>query len=176
MSTRRGAPLAGLVLPVVATAVAARYDWRAGVAVGGMVAAGALLLVVGVVGETPPTAPDLDLRRRLHPRSVLARFARPGVAFTTVLAILGMYTLQSFISFFPAFLQEYHGFTQGQASFAFAAAFAVVVVGLPLVGSIAVTPNASSFQHANLITVAHAGPNLTTSAILPTVCPVFEKM
>lgn len=132
-----GGPLAGLVVPVVATAVAARYDWRAGVAVGGLTAAGALLLVIGVVGETPPTAPDLNLRRRIHPRSVPARFARPGVAFTTVLAILGMYTLQSFISFFPAFLQEYHGFTQGQASFAFAVAFAVVVVGLPLVGSIA---------------------------------------
>lgn len=132
-----GGPLAGLALPVVATVVAARYDWRAGVAVGGVTAAGALLLVVGLVGETPPTSPDLDLRRRLHPRSVLARFARPGVAFTTVVAILGMYTLQSFISFFPAFLQEYHGFTQGQASFAFGLAFAVVVVGLPLVGALA---------------------------------------
>lgn len=132
-----GGPLAGLVLPVVAAGVAVRYDWRAGVAVGSVVAIGAFLLVFRVVGETTPTAPGLDLRRRLAPSSALARFARPGVASTTVLGILGMYALQAFISFFPAFLQEYHGFTQGRASFAFGAAFAVVAVGLPLVGSFA---------------------------------------
>lgn len=132
-----GGPLAGIALPIVATAVAAQYDWRAGVAVGGVVAAGAFFLVVGVVGETPPAAPNVTPRRRLHPRRVLTRFTRPGLAFTTLLAILGMYALQSFISFFPTFLREYHGFTPGQASAAFGLAFVIVVVGLPLIGSLA---------------------------------------
>jgi len=132
-----GGPLAGLVLPVIGTAIAARYDWRAGVAVGGVVAVVAFLLIFGVIDDTPPTAPSLDLRRRLHPGSFLARLTRPGVAVTTVLGILGMYTFQSFASFFPTFLQEYHGFTQSQASVAFGIAFAVITVGLPIVGILA---------------------------------------
>lgn len=132
-----GGPFAGLALPVVATAVAARYHWRAGVAVGGVAAAVAFLVVLLVVGDTPPSAPDLELRRRLHPRSVRERLSRPGVAVTTLLGVLAMYGLQSFISFFPTFLQEYHGFTAGQAGLAFGLAFAIVTVGLPVVGSLA---------------------------------------
>jgi MFS family permease len=132
-----GAPLAGLVLPVVATAVVLRYDWRAGVAIGAVVAALAFGLVLGVVGETPPTAPDLSLRKRLHPSGVLELLRRPGVAFTTLVAVLAVYVFQSFVSFFPTFLREYHGLSQGEASFAFGVGFVVIAVGLPVVGTLA---------------------------------------
>lgn len=150
-----GAPLAGLALPVVATAVAGRYDWRAGVAVGGVVAALAFVLVFGVVAETPPTAPDSALGHRLHPRSLLERLARPEVAFTTVVAVLAMYAFQSFVSFFPAFLQEYHGFGEAEASLTFGLAFGIITVGLPVVGSLA---------DARGTAVGLAGPFAVTAA------------
>jgi predicted MFS family arabinose efflux permease len=94
-------------------------------------------LDLGVVGETPPTAPDLSLRKRLHPSGVLELLRRPGVAFTTLVAVLAMYVFQSFVSFFPTFLREYHGLSQGEASFAFGVGFVVIAVGLPVVGTLA---------------------------------------
>jgi predicted MFS family arabinose efflux permease len=132
-----GGPVAGLVVPVAATSVAARYDWRAGVATGAVVAAIAFCLVALFVGETPPAKPDASVRERLRPRSALALLRRPGVAYTAAVATLGMYVFQSFSSFFPAFLQEYHGFGEGEASLAFGLAFILIAVGLPLVGNAA---------------------------------------
>lgn len=132
-----GGPLAGLVLPVAATAVAARFDWRAGIATGALVATVAFVLVAAFVGETPPAKPDTSVRSQLHPRSALALLRRPGVAYTTLVATLGMYVFQSFASFFPTFLREYHGFGGSEASLAFGVAFVLIAVGLPLVGNAA---------------------------------------
>jgi YNFM family putative membrane transporter len=132
-----GGPLAGLAVPVVATAVAARYDWRAGILTGGALAAVACCLVLVGVEPTPPTRPDASVRKRLHPRSALALLRRPAVAYTTVVATLGMYTFQAFSSFFPTFLREYHRFGESEASLVFGVAFFLVAVGLPVVGNAA---------------------------------------
>lgn len=132
-----GGPTAGLVVPVVATAVALRYDWRAGVAVGGVVALLAFVLVARTVGRAEPVAPESRLRQQLHPRRITERLTRPGVPFTTLLAVFGMYAFQAFASFFPAFLVEYHGFAEGPASVAFGAAFALIAFGLAVVGTLA---------------------------------------
>lgn len=131
-----GGPFAGLVLPVVATAVALRYDWRAGIAVGGVVAALAFGLIARTVEPTPPTAPDVRIGRQLHPRHVLGRLSRPRVLFTTLLAVCGMYAFQAFVSFFPAFLQEFHGLSRGASSLAMGVGFLLIAVVMPAVGHV----------------------------------------
>jgi YNFM family putative membrane transporter len=132
-----GSPLAGLTLPIVATAVAAVYDWRVGVALGSIVAVVAFTLLFVFVDETPPPNPNLSLRNRLHPRTVVSLLRRPDFAFTTLVAALGMYVFQSFVSFFPTFLREYHNFSESRASVAFGVAFVLIAVTLPFVGSLA---------------------------------------
>ncbi len=129
-----GSPLAGLAVPVVASLVAARYGWRTGILVGAAVAAGALAFAVLAVGATPAASPGIRVRDRLTPGTVLELLSRPPVAFATVLGVIGMYVFQSFVSFFPTFLQEYHGLTTESASFATGVAFVLIAVVLPLVG------------------------------------------
>ena len=132
-----GGPLAGLALPVAATAIAARYGWRAGVITGGTLAAVACGLVLVGVEPTPPARPDASVREHLHPRRALELLRQPAVAYTTVVATLGMYTFQAFTSFFPTFLREYHGLGESEASLVFGVAFFLVAVGLPIVGNAA---------------------------------------
>jgi predicted MFS family arabinose efflux permease len=132
-----GGPMAGLVVPVAATAVAAWYGWRAGVAVGGVTALVVLVVIVVFVEPTPAVDPDLSLRDRLRPRSALTLLRRPGVAFTVAVATIGMYVFQSFVSFFPTFLREYHQFGESEASFAFGVAFVLFAGALPAVGALA---------------------------------------
>lgn len=129
-----GGPLAGLAVPVVASVVAATYGWRAGVAVGAAAAFLALLIAVVAIGETPPGSPDARLRDRLNVRTVRDLLGRPAVAFTTLIGVVGMYVFQSFVSFFPTFLQEFHGLDLGAASLATGAVFLLIAVCMPAVG------------------------------------------
>lgn len=132
-----GGPLAGLVVPVVAAGVAARWDWRAGVLVGGAGALGALALALVAIEDRPPASPDVRIRDRLHPRTIVELLSRPAVAFTTVIGVVGMYVFQAFVSFFPAFLQEHHHLTRGRAALLTGVAFVLIAVFLPLVGEAA---------------------------------------
>lgn len=132
-----GGPLSGLVVPVVAAWVAASYDWRAGVLVGGAGALAALALALVAVEDLPPTSPDLRVRDRLHPSTVIDLLSRPAVAFTTVLGVVGMYVFQAFVSFFPAFLEEHHNLTRGRAALATGIAFLLIALFLPVVGEAA---------------------------------------
>lgn len=129
-----GAPLAGLAVPVVASLVAARYGWRVGILVGAAAATGGFAVAWLFMGTTPPANPDTRIRDRLLPGTILELLSRPPVAFMTVLGVIGMYTFQSFVSFFPTFLQEYHGLSTERASFATGVAFVLIAVMLPLVG------------------------------------------
>lgn len=129
-----GGPLAGLAVPIGASAVAARYDWRAGILVGGVAAAGAFVFAGLSVGPTPAATPGARVRDRLRPGTVVELLTRPPVAFMTALGVVGMYVFQSFVSFFPTFLQEYHGMTVDAASLATGVAFVLIAVVMPLVG------------------------------------------
>lgn len=129
-----GAPLAGVAVPVVAAVVAARADWRAGVLVGGATAFGALVLSAVGLERTDPGDPTARLRDRVRPGVARDLLARPSVAFATALSVAGMYVFQSFVSFFPTFLQEYHHLDRGTASLATGIAFLLIAAGLPLVG------------------------------------------
>ena len=129
-----GGPLAGLAVPVVASVVAATYGWRAGVGVGAAAAALALGIARVALGPTPPNSPDARLRDRLNLATVRELLGRPAVAFTTLVGVVGMYVFQSFVSFFPAFLQEYHALSRGRASLATGAAFLLIAGVMPVVG------------------------------------------
>ncbi|MFT4922275.1 MAG: YNFM family putative membrane transporter [Haloarculaceae archaeon] len=129
-----GGPLAGLVVPVGASLVAGYYNWQAGILVGAGTVGAAFVFVALAVGATPPASPSARIRDRLTPGTVFELLSRPPVAFMTVLGVIGMYVFQSFVSFFPAFLQEYHGLSTGEASLGAGVAFVLIAAVLPLVG------------------------------------------
>lgn len=129
-----GAPLGGLVTPVAATVLAARFGWRAA-----PLAVAALAVVVLAIGAwrvrpTPPERPDAAMRDRFEPRTVIELLSRPPVVYTTILAAIGFFAYQAFTSFFPTFLVEYVGFSTGQAGAVFGAAFGLAIVGAPAQG------------------------------------------
>ncbi|MEF8776770.1 MAG: MFS transporter [Haloarculaceae archaeon] len=132
-----GGPLAGLVVPVGAAWVAARVGWRAGVLVGGVAALGALALALVAIEDRSPVSPEIRLRDRFSPATVVELLSRPTVAFTSVLGVVGMYVFQAFVSFFPAFMQQHHDLTRSRAALAAGVAFVLIALVLPLVGEAA---------------------------------------
>ncbi|MEF8772250.1 MFS transporter [Halodesulfurarchaeum sp.] len=132
-----GGPLAGLAVPVVGTWVAATYGWRVGILVGGAGALAALAMALVAVEGRPPTNPNAALRSRLNRQTVMKLLSRPVVAFSTVLGVIGMYVFQATVSFFPTFLQEHHGLTQGNAGLAMGVTFLLIAFVLPFAGEAA---------------------------------------
>jgi MFS family permease len=132
-----GGPLAGVVLPVIATAVAASFDWRAGIAVGTVAMVLTVAILAVVLRDYSRASPDVDVRERLHPSNVTALLARPPVLATVVLGGIAMYCFQGFVSFYPTFLREYHGLPADRASALFGGAFLLLVLGLPVIGRLA---------------------------------------
>jgi len=132
-----GGPLAGLVVPVAATWVAAGATWRWGVLTGGVAALGALVVALVWVEARPAASPGAGLRERFSLATVGELLSRPSVAFTTVLGVVGMYVFQATVSFFPTFLQEHHELTRGRAGLAMGVAFVLIAVTMPAVGAAA---------------------------------------
>jgi MFS family permease len=129
-----GGPLAGLVAPVAATAAAARFGWRAAVALGAVVALPVLVAVGWRVRPTPPDRPDEAIRDRLAIRPLLGLLARPSVAYATVLAVLGAFCWQATASFLPTFLVAFRGLSVTDAAVLFSAYFVVNGLAQPSVG------------------------------------------
>jgi len=131
-----GAPLAGLVSPVAAVFVAARFGWRPALALGAGVAFPVAVLYATTVGTRPAERPDMVVADQFDVGTKLSLLVRPSVAFTTTLAFLGVFVIQSIQSFFPTFLVEYAGTSQAYAGGAFAALFAIQGATLPAVGRV----------------------------------------
>lgn len=129
-----GAPLAGLVGPVVAVAIAARWGWRSALLLGAVVAFPACLVVVWRVGSTPPTARDRSFRQQIEPRRLATILFRPSIAYTATIAVLVYFVWQTVYSFFPTFLVEHWNISQEFASVMFGGIFAGTIVTLPVVG------------------------------------------
>jgi MFS family permease len=129
-----GAPLAGLLAPVAAAAVAAWVGWRASVALGALVAAPIFLLFAWKVRETEPARPAQPMRDRFAFGPVRDLLTRPKIAFTAVLAILCEFVWQATASFLPAFLIFYHGYSAATASALFSLYFVVHGITQPGVG------------------------------------------
>ncbi|AXR77869.1 MFS family permease [Natrarchaeobaculum sulfurireducens] len=120
-----GGPLAGLVAPVAAAWVGVRYGWRPAVALTALVGIPIFALFVWRVRPTDPRRPDQSMRDRLKLGALVELLSRPAIAFPLLIAMAGTYVVQGLLSFLPAFLVEFRGYTPTAAGIAFSAFFVV---------------------------------------------------
>lgn len=131
-----GAPLAGLLAPVAAAAVATRLGWRYAIALGAVAAFPIFLLFAWKVRPTEPPRPDQPIGERVALSSVVGLLARPEIAFTAVLSVCFEFTWQATASFLPTFLSAHHGYSIGLASALFSAYFVIHGLTQPAIGSL----------------------------------------
>ncbi|MCL7417624.1 MAG: MFS transporter [Halalkalicoccus sp.] len=136
LSILPGDPLAGLLAPLAAAAVAGWVGWRYSIALGAVTAAPIFLLFAWKVRETEPARPNQPMRERVALGPVLELLTRPQIAFTALLAICFEFVWQATASFLPAFLVAHHGYSIGLASALFSAYFVVHGLTQPAVGSL----------------------------------------
>ncbi len=129
--------VAGVFFPTIATTIAHRFDWRAGIAVGTVAVVLATGVVVLSLRGSSLGSPTIAVRDRLSPSALIGLLTRPAVVTTIALGSVLMYLFQGFVSFYPTFLREYHGIAPQRASLLFSTAFLVVAFGLPLIGRLA---------------------------------------
>lgn len=129
-----GGPLAGLVVPVVAAAVGARYGWRPALLLGTLVALPTVGLVAWHVRPTVPARPDQPVAERFALGPLVEVLSRPSIAYTAALAIGGAFTWQATASFLPAFLAAHHGLSTTTAGALFSLYFLVHGSTGPLTG------------------------------------------
>lgn len=120
-----GGPLAGLIAPVVAAWVGVRYGWRPAVASTALVGIPIFALFVRRIRPTEPRRPDEPLRESIDLRSLVSIVSRSTIAFPLLIATAGTYVAQGLLSFFPAFLISFHGYTPTAAGVAFSAFFII---------------------------------------------------
>ncbi|WP_254535974.1 MFS transporter [Halomarina litorea] len=131
-----GGPLAGLLAPVAAALVGARYGWRWALALGVAAAIPVFALFARYVEPTPPRLPDRPMRDRMELRPLAELLSRPQIAYTTGLAVLGAFTWQATASFLPAFLEQGRDLPQTTAGLLFSLYFVVHGLTQPVMGSI----------------------------------------
>ena len=133
---RTGGQLAGLVVPVVAAGVSLRYGWHVALLLGAGICVPTFLLVAWQMRPTPPTHTQA-LRDQVAIKELSTILFRPPIAASTALAVLAEFVGQATMSFLPAFLVTFHGFTLGEAGILFSAFFVVTTLFLPVSGWIA---------------------------------------
>lgn len=129
-----GISLSGLIAPVAAGFVGLRYGWRWGVVLGAVVAFPVVLVILDRVRPLDRGWPQPAFREQVDLPAMMALVTRSEVGFMTVLAAAAVFVNQSFMSFFPTFLIEYHGLTTGVASVAFGGIFVLSSVAQPVMG------------------------------------------
>lgn len=129
-----GISLSGLVAPVAAGFVGLRYGWRWAVVLGAVVAFPMVLVAVTRIRPMTRDRPRTPFRNQVELSAMVTLVTRPEVAFMTVLAAAAVFVTQSFMSFFPTFLIEYHGLTTSVASVAFGGIFVLSSVAQPVMG------------------------------------------
>jgi predicted MFS family arabinose efflux permease len=131
--------VAGVLYPAMGGLVGNVRGWRYAVGTASVVT---VLVAVAVVrwiprSETParrdPDGIEPGLAR------VRALVTRPAVLYSTGLAVVFGFAFQSIVSFFPTFLQEYHGLGTGTAGIAFGGLFALSSLAQPVIGSVSDT-------------------------------------
>lgn len=129
-----GAPVAGLIIPVIAGAVGGWWGWRWAVALGVVVALPTALLFLAVVRPTKPQQPDVSVWSRLRLRPIIEVIARPSIALTVGLSACGAFVWQATASFLPAFLIEHHGYSESVAGGLFSVYFLIQGGAQPALG------------------------------------------
>lgn len=129
-----GISLSGLVAPVAAGFVGLHYGWRWAVVLGAVVAFPMVLVAVVRIRPTTGEGQPRAFRDHVDLPAMVALVTRSRVAFMTVIAAAAVFVNQSFMSFFPTFLVEYHGLTTSVASVAFGGIFVLSSVAQPVMG------------------------------------------
>jgi MFS family permease len=131
-----GGPIAGVLAPIAAAAVAVRYGFRPALLLGAVVAVPVFVLFWLRVEPTEPAQPDRTMRSRFEIGPLRTLLARREIQYTTLMAVGGAFCWQATASFLPAFLIEYHGQSAATASALFSVYFVVLGVSQPLLGSL----------------------------------------
>ena len=131
---RVGGQAAGVVAPVAAAAVAARYGWRPAIALGSLLAVAAAGSFVLTTTRMPPVSPDASLHKAFDTGVLLGLLDRSHTRITTSLMTIIEFVGLATMAFLPALLVEYYGLSLGQANLLFAVFFAVSALCQPLSG------------------------------------------
>ncbi|MGM0606610.1 MAG: MFS transporter [Halobacteriota archaeon] len=129
-----GAPIAGLLAPILAAIVAARYGWRAALLLGTVVAVPVFVLFAWRIRPTEPRRPEQNMRDRFRVGPVVELLTRPEITFTTVLSMLGAFSWQATASWLPTFLEVHHGLSTAAAGAFFSAYFVIHGATQPVMG------------------------------------------
>lgn len=131
---RIGSQLAGVTAPIVAVAVAVRFDWRWALIAGAVVP---LVVFGGFAAVVKPTERDHGATPEVMNPAVLSNILRrPTIAYTTGLAVLGEFTALATMAFLPAFLQQFHGVSTSAAGTLFAGYSAMIGLAGPISGAV----------------------------------------
>lgn len=118
-----GGPAAGLVAPVVASAVGVTYGWRYAIGTGFVLGAVTFGLFAWRVGPTEPQTPEQSFREQFAVDALSETILRPPILFSLALATISMFVWQANVSFLPTFLAEHRGYSQSFAGLVFGAYF-----------------------------------------------------
>lgn len=130
---RTGSQVAGLVVPVAAAAIGARYSWRTGLLLGAIASLPTAVVVLGVIAPTPPSGPTPSIRAQLE-RTVTKLNPGATIGGVTVLAGIGEFVAVANLTFMPTFLRSAHGIGPLLAGGLFSMYFLVVTGTHPVAG------------------------------------------
>jgi predicted MFS family arabinose efflux permease len=99
--------------------------WRPAVALTVAVTLPVFVLFAWRVRPTAPRRPEASIREQFALETIVELLSRPPIAFTLGLAVVATFVVNGLISFLPAFLVEYRGFTPTLAGAVFSAYFVV---------------------------------------------------
>lgn len=120
-----GAPLGGLLAPILAAWVGVTYGWRFAVALSAVIALPVFVLFAWGVRSTEPRRPDRRMRDQFRIAPVIELLSRPQIAFTVFVAVVATFVINGLISFLPTFLVEQHAYSPTVAGVAFSMYFVV---------------------------------------------------
>jgi MFS family permease len=156
--------LAGVAYPAVAGFVGTAYGWRVAMGLGAVAVAPLVVATLWLVPRLEPARPDRRFAAALDLDRIGELLSRPGVAYTTVLAVVVSFTFQAVSSFLPTFLVQFRGLDEGTAGVAFGAVFALSAVAQPIAGRVS---DALSRDLALAGSVVVAASGLTVLLVVP---------
>lgn len=130
---RLGSQAAGLVVPVLAVAVGARYGWRVALGLGFVAALPTAGLVALSLRSRRPAEPP-TVREQFDLSTAADLLARPAMRTGTVLAGVGEFVAVANLTFLPTVLVSVHGLDRAVAGVAFSFYFLVVSLTHPVSG------------------------------------------
>lgn len=127
-----GAPLAGVLSPVIITWTATEFGWRPAIALSSLFAVPVFIGIAVSARPTSPRRPSESLRENLNFEKILGLWQRPSIIFTGVIATFCDFTWQTIASFLPYFFVQYHNLQQETAALLFGIYF--VALGILQIG------------------------------------------